>query len=282
MNANIDPGHAQRMDIIDAYIRHLRRAGYADTTIGPRRELLHRLERELPFGLAQTSTEELSGWLHRDGWQPNTKATYLRTMRSFYRWATNPRDPWLSFDPTVDMERLKLPRGGPRPVTDEQLRHILAHAVEPVRLWALIAAYQGLRAIEISRLDRQHITADSFVVVRGKGDRPRALVTHPDVWAAVRDLPPGPVATFPNGERATAYYVSLTAAQHFRRQLGLPGVGLHRLRHWLGVTVQRRYKNLRVTQAVLGHVSLSSTQIYTDASSDEQRAALATLPRLAG
>jgi len=67
---------------------------------------------------------------------------------------------------------------------------------------------------------------------------------------------------------------------HFR-SLGLHGATLHRLRHWLGVTVQRNYRDPRVTQRVLGHASLSSTQIYTDATDEQQRAARATLPRFA-
>jgi site-specific recombinase XerD len=76
--------------------------------------------------------------------------------------------------------------------------------------------------------------------------------------------------------------VSSWSAQHFRRRLRMPGVSMHRLRHWLGVNVQRRYKNTRVTQAVLGQRSLSSVQIYTDATDEEQRAARSMLPRLAG
>jgi site-specific recombinase XerC len=54
---------------------------------------------------------------------------------------------------------------------------------------------------------------------------------------------------------------------------------MHRFRHWLGVTVQERYGNVRVTQEVLGHESLSSTQIYTRATHKQQREARSMLPR---
>lgn len=270
------------MNMIDAYLEHLRRGNCTDATLEGRREILTRLNRSLPYGLGQTTPDELAGWLYRDDWSVNTRATYYRCITSFYRWATKPSDPWLSFNPTVDMEAVAAPRGLPRPVTDDQLRRVLTEAPEPIRLWALIAAYQGLRCIEISRLDREHITERTLFVVQGKGGRARMHDTDPYVWAAVRDLPPGPVARKQSGERADRRYISIMAAKCFGRQLGMPGVSMHRLRHWLGVHTQAAFKDIRVTQAVLGHVSLQSTQIYTDATVEQQRAARSMLPRLAG
>lgn len=279
---DLEPAHAREMELIDAHLEHLRRAGRTEATLRGRREILMRLNRHLPYGVGEATPADLAAWLYRDEWSRNTRATYYAALKCFYSWAADPRDPWLSFDPSAELEPCTRTRGTARPVTDEQLRKILAEAAEPFRTWALIAAYQGLRAIEISRLDRQHVTERQLIVVRGKGDRPRAHDTHPDVWAAVRAMPNGPIARNKEGDRADAFYVSIQTAQHFRYALKLPGVGLHMLRHWLGSTVQREYRDIRVTMAVLGHSSLSSTQVYTAASDEQQRAARATLPRLAG
>lgn len=274
--ARAQPGE---MEIIDAYIEHLRRSGCTHATLEGRYEILHRLNRELPYGIGQTNTEELSRWLYRDEWSTNTKATYWRAIHGFYGFAAGVEDPWIDKDPTRGMPVVQTVRGVPRPVTDEQLRRILTEAAEPVRTWALLAAYQGLRCIEIVRLDREHITEEHLFVVRGKGDKPRVHDTDPAVWAAMKGLPRGPVAVAEDGGRLTPFEVSLRAAHHFRRQMQMPGVSLHRLRHWLGVTVQKNYRDIRVTQAVLGHTSLSSTQVYTMADDAQQRAARATLPR---
>lgn len=282
MRKELIPAQPREMELIDAYLEHMRRAGSTEMTLAKRGEILNRLNRELPYGIGQTNTEELSVWLYRDEWSTNTKATYWRAIRSFYSWAASPKDPWLNGDPTEEMDKVDTLRGVPRPVTDEQLARILTEAAEPIRTWAKIAAYQGLRCIEISRCDREHITREHFYVVRGKGDKPRVHDTDPDVWEAVKDLPKGPLAIGENGERLTSFEVSCQAAHYFRRQMGMPGVSLHRLRHWLGVNVQKRYRDIRVTQAVLGHVSLSSTQIYTMGDEEQQRAARATLPRFDG
>jgi integrase/recombinase XerC len=274
------PDDPQAMEIVTAYVEHLRRAGKTDATLHYNRELLGRLDRDLPYGIGSTTREELSEWLYRDTLSQNTKCTYYNTLKRFYEWATDPDDPWLNANPAAKLEPVKWPRGVARPITDEELGRILTEAADPYRLWARIAAYQGLRCIEISRLDREHITEHQLFVVKGKGGRPRVHDTDPGVWAAVKDLPAGPIAMHPRaGRRATPFEVSSLTAEHFRRQLHMPGVGLHRLRHWLGVTVQRKYKDIRVTQAVLGHASLQSTQVYTAASDEQQRAARATLPR---
>lgn len=279
MRKDLRPAQPREMEIIDAYIEHLRRAGCTQATMEGRFEILHRLNRELPYGIGQVSTEELSTWLYRDEWSTNTKATYWRAIRGFYCFAANPEDPWINDDPTARMQAVQTVRGVPRPITDEQLRRILAETPEPIRTWALLAAYQGLRCVEISRIDREHINEQNLFVVCGKGGKPRVHDTDPGVWAAVKDLPKGPLAVGADGERLTPFEVSLLAAHFFRRQLDMPGVSMHRLRHWLGVTVQKRYRDIRVTQAVLGHESLSSTQIYTMGNDAQQREARATLPR---
>jgi len=273
---------AREMEMIEEYLEHLRRTsptGSAEQTVHDRRAILQRLNHDLPFGLGQVSKEELSRWLYRDGWSQNTKATYFRCIKSFYDWAADPADPWISANPAAGMPRIRTADSVARACTDDEMRKILTEAAEPYRTWALLAAYQGLRCIEISRLDREHVTERQLFVVRGKGGRPRVTDTDPIVWATVRDRPPGAIARAPrSGERATAFEVSVRSADHFRRKLGVP-TSLHRLRHWFGTTLQREYKDVRVTQVMLGHRSLQSTQIYTAATDEQQRAARSMLPR---
>jgi integrase/recombinase XerC len=273
------------MSLIDCYLEWLALRCCDDSrTPGNRREILTRADTALPHGLEGALTEELVTWLYRPGLSPSTLFTYYGALASFYAWAFDPLDLWLDGpNPMLRMPpRPKLPKGVARPVTDEQLHRILTEARQPFRLWALIAAYQGLRCCEISRLDREHVTQQRLIVVRGKGGKARVHDTDPYVWAAVRDLPPGPIAIDPRtGQRATPYHVSVYSANHFRRDLHMPGCSLHRLRHWLGCTVQAAYRDTRVTQDVLGHESLSSTQIYTRATLEQQRAARSLLPRLA-
>lgn len=284
MTSGHTPADPRGMRLIDEYLEHMRRAHGDTQTVTDRRRILERLDEELPFGVGQVSTEDLRAWLYRPdtGWSQNTLATYFRCIKSFYDWASDPDDPWLSANPARSLERTRTAGAVPRACTDEQLADLLARAAEPFRLWAILAAYAGLRCCEIAGLDRQDVTERELIVRRGKGGRPRVHDTDETVWRAVRDLPRGPLARHRDtGERATAHYVSARAGDHFKRTLGIP-VTLHRMRHWLGSTVQREYRDIRVTQRILGHATLASTQVYTTATDEQQRAARATLPRLAG
>lgn len=274
------PADDQDMRIIDEYIEYLRQTQCSEQTMDSRRRILGRLNHDMPFGLGRVSRDELAAWLYREGWSQNTQATYYRCLRSFYCWASDPADPWLSGNPTDTLARVRTADSVARPCDTEHLRRILTEAAEPYRRFAILAAYQGLRAIEISRLDREHVDEQRLFVVKGKGGRPRVHDTDPYVWRALRDLPAGPIARHPEtGERATASYVAVRSRDYFWRNMKIK-TSLHPMRHWLGVTVQREYKDIRVTQKILGHRQLSSTQIYTDATDEQQREARSRLPRL--
>lgn len=269
------------MEIIDEYIEYLRRSRRSDYTIRGRRGILLRLAQDLPYGVGQVSSEDLADWLFRDDWSQNTQATYYRCLKSFYGWASDPRDPWLTANPMENVAKVQTAEGVAHPCTDEQLRIILTQSAEPWLTWAKLACYMGFRCVEISRARREDFTEQRTTIPRGKGNRKRVHDTDPDVWAAVRKRPPGLIALrADNGLPASPQYISISARWYFHARLGVP-TSLHSLRHWLGCTMQARYRDIRVTQQSLGHRSLASTQIYTQATDEQQRAARATLPRFA-
>jgi integrase len=263
------------LDLIDWYLVEQRQLGRAAATIGLRARVLTRAHTDLPFGLDQAGDDELLAWLAR--WRGQTRATYHASLASFYDWAV--RRGHLDWNPTAEIPRPYVPPGVPRPVSDEQLTLLFASAAEPFRTWALIAAYEGLRCIEVARLRREHVTARAVEVRAGKGGRARVVPTHELVWTALRGLPAGPVAWMRTGRPATAPYISQKAGAHFR-ELGVP-VSMHRLRHWFGTWVLRNSKNPRVAQVLLGHARLDTTMVYTQVASDEAWAAVSALPSMA-
>lgn len=266
-------------DLIDQFAEHLRRAGRsAEYTVRDWRATLTRADRQLPAGLDRASDREIAEWLDGRAWAPATRYAYWSCLRSFYRWAV--AEQLLALDPTEFLARPRRPRGVPRPCTDAELAQILTRAREPVRTWAVLAAYGALRCLEISRLDREHVTADG-IRLHGKGDKWRVVPAHPLVLDAVAGLPPGPVAASTvTGRRLSGRSVSARAVTHFHGDLAMPGMSLHRLRHWCLTNIQAAFGDLRVTQEIAGHASPQTTAVYTLVTDERRRAAIATLPLL--
>jgi integrase/recombinase XerC len=264
-------GKTHPMHPMHLYLRHLTDIGHPATTVDTYAVALRRAAAELPAGL-RAYDHELEHWLGGCG-APSTRNVYRAALQGFYRWAV--RQEHIDQDPAAGLAPVRLRRGVPRPASLAELGSILEHTVDPVRLWAVLAAYAGARCIEIARLDRRDVT-EQTVRLHGKGDRERLVPTHPQLWAAVCGLPGGLIA----GGR-TRRQVSSRAAAAFDH-IGLPDVTMHRLRHLAGTLWQQATGDIRVTQELLGHASVATTMVYTAVSDEAMRRAVLAMPAVTG
>lgn len=272
-------------DLVDDYARHLRSAGKSRRTIAARTQLLERLDRDLPLGLELATVEELEHWLvgpdHSDlEWSANTRASYWQHMTQFYRWAADPKRPRLDFDPSAALPRPRRPKGVPHPFRDEDLAFLLVVAREPFLTFIKLAAFQGMRCEEISRLRREHMDQHETRIT-GKGDKVRVVPTHEEVWSMVCTLPPGPVARTIRGNPASPQYISGETSKYLRT-LGIEGT-MHWGRHWCFTKLLLEKEeggagaNLRTVQELAGHADVSTTAVYTLVTSAQRRNAVAAL-----
>jgi integrase/recombinase XerC len=136
----------------------------------------------------------------------------------------------------------------------------------------------GLRIAEALSLRRDQApgTGDALTVT-GKGNKARMVPVLPQVTKLVADylalcpfdLPPdGPLFVGAQGGPLSARVVQLTMAR-LRGALGLPDSATpHALRHSFATHLLARGGDLRSIQELLGHASLSTTQIYTAVDSE--------------
>jgi integrase/recombinase XerC len=271
------PTSRPSQSFIDRYLAHLRTIGRSASTIGDYGDVLRRIDREVPAGLASAHSDELSDWIFVDGRRPATRAVYRAACVGFFAWATDPASPVLDFDPTRWLPKVKVPARAARPIPTAVLADILARANPPFRTWYLLASGGGLRCCEIAALDREHVT-DTEIWVQGKGGRERLVPTHPAVWAGIRGLPAGPVARTARG-RATRQAVAHRGNRHLQYTLGYQGVSMHRLRHWYGTHVYAAAGgDVLVAKELLGHAFVSTTQVYVEVAAVKKQAAAAALP----
>jgi integrase/recombinase XerC len=153
-------------------------------------------------------------------------------------------------------------------------------------IWARDAAVMallygsGLRISEALGLKRRDVPAPGegdVLVVTGKGNKTRMVPVLQNVLALIQDyaamcphaLPPeGPIFVGARGGQLSPRIIQLTMAR-LRGALGLPDSATpHALRHSFATHLLSRGGDLRAIQELLGHASLSTTQIYTGIDSE--------------
>lgn len=258
-------------DLIEGYMAHLRERSGTKAAMDTYRYQLEFADRMLTYGLDSSTEEEIRAWLWRDGLKPASRALTHAAIGGFFRWAVDAGH--LDFNPTTKIPRPKVPDGLPRVGSDEDVRKVVTESGQPHRLMAELAAYGGLRCIEVHRLHREHIT-EREMRVYGKGDKYRIVPTHPQIWESVRDLPPGPLIHL-----ASEKMISSNFRRYCLNHFGLV-LSMHRLRGWFATTMYRATKDLRAVQRLLGHANLATTARYLGLGDQELRDAISALPTL--
>lgn len=276
---------AEMSALIDAYLRHAQAKGHAKQTLRDRGKLLHRLDQTLPMGLGQATVEELEDFLAGPvtGWAAETRATYYTTITGFFRWACDPRNPRIDYDPSESLSRPAVPPGVPHPASEEQLQRALALPA-PWNIAVALAAYASARCGEVAALDRGDITRTSIRLL-GKGSKVRVVPTHDVVWSLVADLPTGPLIVrekHPERPADGTYVTDRTLAM--LRRAGLGGVSMHWFRHRFATLALRPREyggsgaSVRVVQELMGHASVATTARYTAVTEGERHEAVVALP----
>jgi integrase/recombinase XerC len=148
-------------------------------------------------------------------------------------------------------------------------------------IWARDAAVMallygsGLRISEALGLKRRDVPvpgAGDTLIVNGKGNKTRMVPVLQNVLALIQDyaamcphpLPAtGPMFVGARGGPLSPRIIQLTM-ERMRGALGLPDSATpHALRHSFATHLLNRGGDLRAIQELLGHASLSTTQIYT-------------------
>lgn len=257
-------------DLIAGYRRDMERRGLAHATVDKRVRCLRLFQGDSGFA---TTKEELEAWLDGRGLVAKSRSVWLSHLSCFYQWAVD--EGHLEIDPTARIQRPKLRRKLPRPIPDKDLRKALANADPRMRCWLLLGALAGLRCQEIAGLTVEDVMEEDGIlrVVEAKGGTERMVPIHGDIVEALRALPMparGPVFRGIRG-RVTAGDVSHKTGDY------LHGLGItstpHALRHWYATEVYRSTLDLRLTQELMGHKSVTSTEIYARA--DMQKAGVA-------
>lgn len=135
----------------------------------------------------------------------------------------------------------------------------------------------GLRVSELVQLNKDSIEENVIHVKSGKGKKDRvAFVDEGTITLIneyVEERTDDDPALFVNrrGTRLTDRYVEILVKQHAKRAGIKKKVTPHTLRHTFATHLLQNQANIMVIKDLLGHASLSTTQIYTHVTDDYKR-----------
>jgi len=288
----VDPEHR-----IDAYIGHLK----TERRLSPHTLSAYRRDLRSLAGYADRhaialedmdshGVRRFAAECHRRGLSPRSVARRLSAVRCFFAWLLRSRV--IASNPAADVQAPKPARRLPstldadqmvgllEPGGDQPLRHGEGASEDRdplmVRDRAILELFysSGLRLAELAGLDLVDLDiADRTVRVTGKGDKPRVLpVGGPalaalQAWLEVRvdfAAPDEPAIFVSRRGTRLARRTVQERVRLWARRRGTPvGVHPHMLRHSFASHMLESSGDLRAVQELLGHASISTTQVYT-------------------
>jgi integrase/recombinase XerD len=292
-------GMAQMEPLVEDFLQYLRNErGQADNTQKTYASLLGRFvawaqeqklddwrQVQLPHLIRFLQAERERALAHQPEASPrrlSSESVYLQiaALRAFFRFAENERHL-----PGNVAEHLSLPRRWqrlPKALTDEEIKRLLA-PLSPETPASLcdhalleLAYASGLRLAELRGLRLEQLQLEAgFISVIGKGNKERVVPVGSQAVAALRRYleagrpqlvtPRTPSNVFLT-RRGTAF-AAPTMWRRIKRRVRLAGVERnvtpHMLRHSFATHLLEHGADLRVIQELLGHASISTTEVYT-------------------
>ena len=215
--------------------------------------------------------------LHGKGLGGRSLARMLSAWRGFFSYLM--RDHGYTDNPCMGLRAPKSPKTLPQALSPDEAARMVdlpGDTPEALRDKAMFELFYsaGLRLAELVDLDPGQLDlAAGEVRVTGKGNKTRIVplgqyaIAALQAWLAVRDqlAKAGETALFvgARGQRISPRVVQLRMKQWGIRQGITSNVHPHLLRHSFATHVLQSSGDLRAVQEMLGHASISTTQVYT-------------------
>ncbi len=218
--------------------------------------------------------------LKKKGLSSKTLARYLVSIRVFLRFLTD--ESILSLNPAEEVESPKIAKTLPEILSLKEVESLLEQpdpqVPQGVRDRAMLEMLYatGMRVSELIRLQVNHLHLEAgYVLLYGKGSKERIVPIGQEAMTWVRRYMGEPRQRLLKKRESPYLFVNRSgkpmSRQHFWKSIKAHGrsagirkrITPHLLRHSFASHLLERGADLRSVQLMLGHVDISTTQIYT-------------------
>jgi integrase/recombinase XerD len=257
---------------IDAYSKDLYKLyQYADLQIG----------KKSPTEFSLTDLRDFIKWVNELGMIPSSQSRIISGIKAFYKYLL--MEDLIASDPSELLETPKITRKLPDTLSIDEINKMIAaidvSKPEGARNKAMLEVMYGcgLRVSELTELKLSNLYLNiEFIKVTGKGSKERLVPiggeaikaltiwidqvrVHTPIKKGEEDL----VFLNRRGSRLSRVYVFLLIKQ-LAELTGLKkNISPHTLRHSFATHLVEGGADLRAVQEMLGHESITTTEIYT-------------------
>lgn len=218
--------------------------------------------------------------LREKSYQPRTMARKVSSLRAFFRYLR--RQGIVTKNPATLLMSPKLNKILPKFLTEEDMERCVTapspECLTDFRDQAILEVLysSGVRVSELTGLTRQDLDLDrGLMKVRGKRKKERMVPLGEPASKALREYldRSGHSSTyvFLNKKKGTRIHrreVYAIVNRYIRKAAVCQKVSPHVFRHSFATHLLNRGADLRTVQELLGHASLSTTQVYTHVTTD--------------
>lgn len=237
--------------------------------------------------LKSLTITDLRAWLadrHHQNFHNRSTARSLSGVKSFFTYLQ--QENLLENHPLLALKSPRLKKTLPRPLSVQQIMDLLDHIHQVSdKAWVgqrdrslfMLLYSAGLRISEALGLNYKDLSSGDYLIIHGKGEKFRKVPYLEKVKNELQQycqLCPfafteeTPLFLGVKGKRL-ATGIADQQMRTYRHLVGLPEWATpHALRHSCATHLMESSSDLRGIQELLGHASLSTTQIYTDINQD--------------
>ena len=237
--------------------------------------------------ITPTIIAEFAVNLRNNGLKPKSTSRKIAAIRSFFAYLHN--EGLIAKDPSQEVPLPKLGKSLPNVLTIEQVRNLVttplkistSHSAFRDEAMLQLSYASGLRVTELVSLNLENIDITSQRVrCRGKGQKERIVPFHGQASERIQQYLDNARPAFDKNGSAEALFLNQKGGQITRQSFwailkkyaetnGLSNtITPHTLRHSFATHLLQGGAPLRHVQALLGHASISTPQIYTHLTRD--------------
>ena len=233
----------------------------------------------------QTSITAFIEYCYDRGMKKSSISRKIACFRSFFKFLYN--NDFITLNPALKIHFPKKGRQIPKFLFYNQIEELMSFAVKgflDTRDRALLEVFysSGARVSEIASADMENLYLDggSLKVLGKGGDERTVFLTGESVSWLKKYLMmrkqkfgsiDGPVFVNSRGKRITVRGIFYVIVKRARETGLLQSVSPHTLRHSFATELLNQGADIRAIQEMLGHKSLSTTQIYTHTTKERLR-----------